>query len=388
MLFKKRIILLLLAQALCTDIFSQEFVTIYTDNQEQLYGRALSRSGIHGINLEQFGNYKTLNTGSSGVLTAVIVSSYVNSVLEQMFEYREKVEYTTTEIEMIKRDRSGNIYMLSDSEFNINFKFRLEKPSDVIYRQVDAVYGNNSYWHSIVTNLYRNNYVVRIYSAENIPGYDNSRIVFAEALFMATLIGYRHQPLWGIHDGLGYLDNVGYALIRDDLADYSEFNNYRNPAVNEDGIYRFIYRVQSMGPDFVQNLYDLSSVVFNIHDDISTKQLPEKLLLSEEGSRRDLALFYYDILTRMKYECKLAFVKKAYSDDDPEMLVVFRDKESYLWGIIGYGSIDEEIHELWEKTFAGYYNQDTKYYILNADDIFSEKKISVPDDKYWTLSKF
>ena len=367
----------------------QDFVTIYDDFHEQYFGRSLARSGISGINLYQFKNYPTIAVSENdGILTAIIVSSYVKSTLEDLFSDTEQLSYETTTLSIKKRLPSGNIYRYRDIEYGIDFTFKLEGPSSGLMELIDTVYAANSYWHNIVSDLYKKNYAVRIFASEDIPGYTSGKIVFAEALFMAELIGDKHQPLWGMRDGLGMLDNVGYALIREELKNFDDYINYRKLVQNKEELYKFIRRTESMGQDFARNLDAQIRISFSVTKERTAFQLPESLIVSGKGSQFDIALLYYDILRRKSYDCKLALVKKNFNDEI-SLCVLFMDPDTYLWGAAGDLPVIENIHENIGGSLVELYDTDLSYYILDADKIFDEKLITIPEkDDSWEIARY
>ena len=384
--YKKAVIHFLFIFTVSNIIFSQDFLTIYNDNQEKYFGRSLKRTGITGINLMDFKDYKTKAVGDrNGNLTAVLVSSYINASLEMLLEKRDKIQYEDTSITVLKKVNRRNIYLYNNSKYGISFSFSLEKADKNIYSQIEMVYGNNIYWHKIVTKLYVNNYVVRIYSAENIKGFNESKITYSEIMFMATLLGERDQPLWGIHDGLGILENIAYALKREDVVNRSKYNAYRKPVRNEDLLFTYINKIETMGSDFINNLHAFSSINIFTTEVTRDLQFPEVLVKTEYGSQYDKVLLYYDILTRKHYTCRLILVRAAYTQNEPVLIVVFKDPDTYKWGVIGDMKTEVDLDSYWKNAVVNFYNHDMNYIEIDINDLFRNKKYPDVNSILWNL---
>ncbi len=192
---------------------AEALLTVYKENMPAHYGRAEVRAEKISYKLNEFSLSETFMTESpGGMLTAVALSSTIVEKLESLF-----IDYDEIYIDpyWLEKDvfEGRTTYLYYDGDSGIKFLFSPEKAGKEILNEVDIVYGDDPYWREEVGRHYRENYVIRIFSAENIIDYRSVEITFTEALLMATLIGDSDQWLWGIHDGLGMLEQViGFTL--------------------------------------------------------------------------------------------------------------------------------------------------------------------------------
>ncbi len=169
---------------------AEEMVTVYDDFDDGRFGRSEYRSVLRSVKLSAFARSETLPVLSPALdeesfLTAVVLSGEVYNSLVPLMDDRGRILYS----------RQG-----------LEFVFSLEKPGPAIYEVIEEYYsGTRQYWLEAVTQHYKENYVIRIHSAENIFEPWNDTITYTEALLMATAVGDRDQWLWGIHDGLNLL---------------------------------------------------------------------------------------------------------------------------------------------------------------------------------------
>ena len=169
---------------------AEDMVTVYDDFDDGRFGRSEYRSVFRSVKLSAFTRSETLPVLSPALdeesfLTAVVLSKEGYNRLVPLMDIRGRVLFS----------RDG-----------LEFVFSLEKPGDAVLKVIEEYYqGPRKSWLEAVTQHYKDNYVIRIHSAENILEPWNDTITYTEALLMATTVGDRDQWLWGIHDGLNLL---------------------------------------------------------------------------------------------------------------------------------------------------------------------------------------
>ena len=169
---------------------AEDVVTVYDDFDDGRFGRSEYRSVFRSVKLSAFTRSETLPVLSPALdeesfLTAVVLSKEGYNRLVPLMDIRGRVLFS----------RDG-----------LEFVFSLEKPGDAVLKVIEEYYqGPRKSWLEAVTQHYKDNYVIRIHSAENILEPWNDTITYTEALLMATTVGDRDQWLWGIHDGLNLL---------------------------------------------------------------------------------------------------------------------------------------------------------------------------------------
>jgi hypothetical protein len=180
-------------------VFSQdeEMVTIYDDFDDGVFGRSEYRSVHRSVTLSAFSRFESLSVASPGWeetnhLTAVVLSAARADEIR-----RAEYDFIT--------ERDEGVYNYNRD--GLEFSFSLEKPDHEVLSVLEEYYkGSFSPWLESVRQHYEDNYIIRIYSAENVFEPWNNLIQYNEALLMATILGDREQWLWGIHDGLDLLN--------------------------------------------------------------------------------------------------------------------------------------------------------------------------------------
>lgn len=186
---------------LCPFLRAQEgdWVAIYDDISDSRYGRSVFRSVVREVRLERFGLYRTLpverdlldGPGERGFLTPLVLGDSKKRNLEEGVYGN------------VRKEGDG-LYRYTREGIDITFS--LEKPEAPLIEEIESYYADWPEWREPVLEHYRNNWVIRIYRAENVfePWID--RIEYNEALLSAALIADRDQWLWGIHDGADILE--------------------------------------------------------------------------------------------------------------------------------------------------------------------------------------
>jgi len=187
-------------------------ISVYENNVESQFGRASERDEIITLDLEKFTNTETLEAADpSGFLTAVVVDSEVKATLDNLLSNKKQVEVGSMRLEL--RDYMGKKrYFFLHKDYEIEFSFSLEHPGPQIIEIIEKVYSDSAYWRERVKNHYRRNFVVRVYAAENCINPKENTLTFTEAIIAATIIGDRHQMLWGMHDGFGMFEKFAFFI--------------------------------------------------------------------------------------------------------------------------------------------------------------------------------
>ena len=175
----------------------EEMVTIYDDFDNGAFGRSEYRSVFRSVKLSAFIRSDTEPVASPGWdetshLTAVVLSS-------------EREEELRRGLYPFVQSMGDGVYRYNRG--GLDFSFSLEKPDTEVLSILEDYYRDSySQWLESVTIHYMDNYIIRIYRAENVFDPWNDVIGYNEALLMATVLGDKDQWLWGIHDGLDLLN--------------------------------------------------------------------------------------------------------------------------------------------------------------------------------------
>lgn len=180
-------------------LFAEDpLVSIYDEFDDGLFGKSIHRGVIVSVKKSAFARsetYSIKNDDESGFLTAVIMSSVnAQKLMDGYFRLDKRME---SGISIYHFDQDG-----------LDFEFSVEKASDKLILMVSEYYKNDEIWHDPLVEYYRDNYVIRVHSTENIFDSWSDEITYNEALVAATLIGDSNQWLWGIHDGSDILNTV------------------------------------------------------------------------------------------------------------------------------------------------------------------------------------
>ena len=226
------VMLILFSPAWAADTqWKDEFVTVYTDADSELYGLATARIPA-SASVYKFGKGHTLwINGQEGFLTAVTASTELKASLDGLLTNQRSITIGGRELLRVTKDSKGQelihkMYVYREIERGIYIGFTLEKPTEQIFKMIDAVYKKEPLIGAIVKRHYEQNYVIRIIQADNFftkqdpPG-------LLDAMFAATLIGEKEQQLLGIHDGNDYLaplrefyqSNKDYDILIDQFKD-------------------------------------------------------------------------------------------------------------------------------------------------------------------------
>lgn len=193
----KKIILIFLCFSFIPHLFAEEsLVSIYDEFDNGLFGKSVHRGVIVTIKKSAFSRSETLmvkNEGEVGYLTAVVMT---NSTAKKLMDGFYKLDHFVSD--------GYTIYIINKD--GLNFSFSIEKAGENLIDFVSESYKDDKLWHDPLVEYYRDNYVLRIHSAENIFESWTEEITYNEAIVAATLIGDADQWLWGIHDGCDILN--------------------------------------------------------------------------------------------------------------------------------------------------------------------------------------
>ena len=172
-------------------------VSIYDEFDDGLFGKSIHRGVIVSVKKSAFARAETLpvkNEDDMGYLTAVVINvknaeRLINGFYELPF----------------KLINDQKIYTFNKE--GLIFDFSIEKANNKIIHMVEEHYKDDEVWRDPLIEYYKDNYIIRIHSAENVFDSWSDEITYNEAMVVATLIGDSSQWLWGIHDGSDILNN-------------------------------------------------------------------------------------------------------------------------------------------------------------------------------------
>lgn len=164
-------------------------VTVYMDGLYRNFGYSSGRQLLLSVKKGSFQSSETKPVSrEDGILTMVTLSS----------ERVKDIRNMDTPLPRISLNGRTIYYYNKDG---IEFSFSLERPGEDVLNLIIKVYAEDPPTLREVMKYYRDNYIIRIFSAENIIHPEKKDITFEEAMLMATLLGDSFQPLLGIHDG-------------------------------------------------------------------------------------------------------------------------------------------------------------------------------------------
>ncbi len=307
---------------------SREVVEIYADADPREFGRAPRREGILAFPFSEFSAVKTLAVPDpDGFLTAVLIDPRIVRSLETFLTgYRER---RLAEAWLWLSPAAGRkIFHYYDDAAGLRFSFSAEEPGPEILAVVNRFYAGDRKTGDLVRRAYRENFVLRIHSAENLIEPWKDSLSFPEAMVVAGLIGNTDQPLWGIRDGKGLLRDLPEKIeTKTALSLY----HYRPIEKNEAAYLAFVRRVRSMEGSFPRNLHHLIAKGFRVDPD-GAALLPEETVSRKTARGADLVLLAYDVLVRMGYQARV--VSLGGDPDPPSLITLFREGERGDWGAL------------------------------------------------------
>ncbi len=315
-------------------------VSIYSAADKARYGQTFSRGRRTSIELSDFKASGTADAPAGGIPTAVLVDARVKNALESLLEDQNFIFIENSVL--LKTEIDGRpAYGFSWNEYGFDIVFSFEKADEHLDGIIERTYNRDSFLLGELRRSYTDNYTVRIFRAEDILN-RNGRLDFTEAMLSATVIGDSFQPLFGIHDGLAVLDEIGLVTARVDVVTEGELVEYRQFESAGKEIRSFIHTVSGMHGDFVDNLHTTVSGIYQKHSDDGKLLLPEDFFLLKEGDDTDFSLFYYDILRRAGYEVRFIVIDRGDADGRLFSTVFFKERGTDLWGRIDGRMLERE----------------------------------------------
>ncbi|MCX7787290.1 MAG: hypothetical protein N2442_06310 [Spirochaetes bacterium] len=376
-------IVLLLLTFLIVDPFplwsgEEDRVMIYSDASPRDFGKSWKRQGVRIVSFHEFTSARTLSVADpDGALTAVLVDAKIEQGLRKFLEgFQER----WMDPSWIWGEKRGNrtVYTYFDPSLRLQVSFSLEKPNEKIFALIDRTYAKDPTNRREVREAYQKNYVVRIHAAENIfePWLDT--ITFDEVLLAATLVGDTFQPLLGIHDGCGLLQNLP---DRVEAESSLPLVSYRPIQVNKSAYHSFILRVHRLAGSFSKNLWNEVNRILE-PGDIGGFQVPEELIVRKKGRDEEKALLFYDVLTRIGYETRLVGVRRSVGED-PFLMVLYRAGGRGNWGAIWVDRHEAELAADWKLVPSILLGGEPLFVLIDPLKIFQQKRVDWPEPSQW-----
>jgi hypothetical protein len=349
----------------------EDLIEVYINPLPELFGRSLKRDGMVSYRMGDFVKTKTLPVNRGyGRMTATVIRRGIIEVLEEVFK-----ETNIVTLEEVWFSLDDEVLTYWNSSLGYLISFSVSEPSDELLRQVDVLYSQNDYWRQYreeVLGFYKENYVLRIHSAEDCSGVNDffsadvtpggprpdgdqqgddeerkepfdftatteteSKLSWEEIMAAATVIGNGEQKLWGIPDGLDVLAWVEDAAVEDFLPRTRlDFNDYRPYTRNTLRMYQLIDEIEAMPGRFAENLYKKGKELIRYERREGPEIfLPEIVIDEGFGDCSEYALFFYDILKRKHYETGLILTRRE-EDEEGHVLCIFRHSEKEKWNVI------------------------------------------------------
>ena len=364
---------------------SGTIVSVYTGASEHSAGRSAGRSSITSIKLGRFLDTDRVQAADGGIGTAVIISSRVKDALENLLSEQD---YFIVEDSVFSRetDYGDDVYGFVWDEYGFEIVFSLERLTDKVKAEIEKVYGDDAWLYGELIRSYSDNYSIRVFEAEDVINPEAGRMDFLDAMISATVIGDSFQPLLGIHNGLGVLDDLGLAVARAEVTDSGRYNEYRKFESDEDEIESFMHSILNMNGDFVDNLFNAVADITRKLPEDGKFSLPEVFFRTRQGDNDDYAMFFYDILRRNGYQVKLVVIDRG--DGELYTTVFFREKGADLWGWIDSNAVEREKAENWRRLPALVFSGTVDYFEPVVGEILKTGILNLPPPSDWFTSLF
>ena len=358
-------------------------VRIYRRADPGELGRSSDRSNILSVDLTDFARGEPLAL-ESPVLTAYLVKAEVVEQLQSLTK-----NGGSGETPRLKAERLGPLtYRIAFPLWKIENVYRFDPPDESLAGVISDYY-SNVYWRETVSGEYANNYTVTVLQAMDILN-PRGMVDFTEALLAAALVSSRNQPLWGIHDGLGLLDGLGYALTEAQNQLAHETYNYRDYEVNKRQMQELVLRLMQSDSNLSRNLHSMVNGLVQFERD-EVFLLPEELIEEGEGDCLEFALCYYDLLRRVGCEVKVLAIR-AEEDYEGELscnfITVYRKEDFAPWGYVYYAGFEEVSFENWDEIPGQIVRDSAYYYPINPEESMRERSVYLPPRDLWSISKY
>ncbi len=364
---------------------TNEFVEIYAAADTSLFGRASSRIEVIKTPFNAFRDAKTFPVQETSE-TALLMQSHTVRLLERMAELHSEAssqsdmnDFSSMKVEKLDQD----VFRISHMDLGFSATFRFEKPSAAFLEQIKSYY-RNVYWQEEVEAAYRENYVITVLEAEDILK-PYGRVDFLDAMISASLIAAKDQPLWGMHDGAGLLDGLGYMLVEQTNSRDQGSDSYRKFNSNSHAMEEIVMRLRQNRENLAEDIHtSVNSVVQYEEDDDFL--LPEELLTVCEGDEIEFALTYYDLARRTGCEAKILALSEDPGMSAVEYLTVFQKEAFGKWGYIRHQDFKSPFADQWEDIPALLSRDNTFYFELNPALIMHKRQITLPAAPSWAIS--
>ncbi len=360
-----------------------DYVSVYKSASEAMLGRASSRASVISVPLNDFDRSETLPVnGEDGISTCVMIDASVKDAVEVLLEKRD---FILIEGSVISREASGDdyIYTFTWDQYGFSVKFGFEHNLEIIEPVINTAYPDNSYLSGAVLRDFSDNYSLKIYEAEDVLKPYDGKPDFIEAMLSATVIGSTFQPMLGVRDGLGVLNQLGLAVSSSGVLEHPELYEYRKFRQAGDEIYSFIYRIMGMEGDFITNLFNTVTGISLKEPDDGIVMLPEDFYVLRKGDNTDYSMFFYDILKRAGYEVKFIVIDPGEESGALYSTVFFLEEGGEQWGRIDSYSLDRYFAERWKRLPALVFSSTVRYFEPDTDRIFQSGMIELPPPSQW-----
>ena len=279
--------------------YSSESVVIYRYAESTGYGRTDNRKDQISIPFSRFAETSTRAVEETAE-TALLIQKGIVDFIDYLAASSE--ESTETRYDLSAEKLAPLTYRIRHRGIGFEGVFAFNMPSDILMREIAGLY-ENVYWQETVETEYAGNYTITVIEAEDaVAPYGLTD--FKDAMVSATLIADKHQPLWGIHDGAGLLDGLGYLLVERQNRAVQGAGNYRPVSSNQHVMEEIVLRIRQSGENLAQEIHTEVNSLVQYEED-GTFLLPEELLEKQEGDNLEFALTYYDLAVRAGCETKL-----------------------------------------------------------------------------------
>ena len=369
-------------------LFSDDMVRMYSGVSESLWGRSENRDKVLEIAFTDFRESMSLPAAGEGFLTSVLFDGELADVILVKMDRGDSVSDSRFTFSFI--DYNGKpAYRLKQDSWGLDFIFTLEKTPESILETVSGFYKNDPFNRSLVLQEYRENRVIRILRGNDVLDMDGS-LNYREAMVAATIIGKHFQPFFGIHDGLGLLDNLAYLLEeRAELSSDSFLTEPSELAMPESrGEYDdFVFRVKSMEGSIPENIYILAGTLCRLREGSDEYASPEEFLDRKWGGSRDFALLFYSVLEEFEYDTRLLRINPG-TNLPNEYMVVYRSPGGRMWGFMGAEYWTGERFGNWTRIPALYKGRTVGYQELEGEKVLNQSRWIYPGSSKWQDSYY
>lgn len=197
MVIRLLLFILIMMVFLILPLFSQT-TEIYSAQKSSHFGQSLSRKDITVFTAKDFLNSAYVKSNGNGFLTALVLSRKNWLMLKVLLEKKSPYNFASLILEQKK-----HYLLLENKDESVKIAFSAEKAPAQVLSIINQTYKNEEKIRRIVLRHYRENYIIRIYGAEDFN--QNGKLDYQEALAAATMLADKSQWLWGIRDGSDYL---------------------------------------------------------------------------------------------------------------------------------------------------------------------------------------